>query len=132
MSEPTFSIVHVALMLTVRDLGRSVAFYRDKLGFQVREHEPHIALLAQQAMQLYLITESPPTPDKPGVTLLPPDTPDKVNINIVFRVQDCHAAYDALAKRGVDFLTPPHSPAWGGWRCFTRDPDGYLIEIEQP
>jgi hypothetical protein len=31
---------------------------------------------------------------------------------------------------GVEFLTPPKSPPWGGWRCFAHDPDSYLVEIE--
>jgi catechol 2,3-dioxygenase-like lactoylglutathione lyase family enzyme len=47
-------------------------------------------------------------------------------------VKDCAKAYDELRTLGVEFLTPPQRPPWGGWRCFTRDPDGYLIEIEEP
>ncbi len=62
-------LVQMATMLVVADINDSVAFYRDKLGFDVREQEPHVALLAREAMLLYLIPESPPTPDKPDVTL---------------------------------------------------------------
>ncbi len=62
-------LVHMATMLVVADINDSVAFYRGKLGFDVREQEPHIALLARESMLLYLIPESPPTPDKPAVTL---------------------------------------------------------------
>ncbi len=29
-------------------------------------------------------------------------------------------------------LAPPFSPPWGGCRFFCVDPDGYLVEIEQP
>jgi hypothetical protein len=32
----------------------------------------------------------------------------------------------------VRFLAEPHEPAWGGCRFFCVDPDGYLVEIEQP
>jgi catechol 2,3-dioxygenase-like lactoylglutathione lyase family enzyme len=32
----------------------------------------------------------------------------------------------------VLFFSEPQAPPWGGLRCFARDPDGYLIEIEQP
>src|SRR5437667_45259 len=35
---------------------------------------------------------------------------------LVFRVVDCRAAHDELARRGVAFLTPPQRPPWGGWR----------------
>ena len=41
-------------------------------------------------------------------------------------------AYDTLSARGVSFLTEPYSPPWGGHRCFAVDPDGYLIELEEP
>jgi len=126
------ALIHVATMLAVADLERSVAFYRDRLDFAVREASPDLALLARGPMLLYLVTESPPTPDKPGVTLAPPPLPDQTPVNIVFRVADCRAVFDTLRARGVRFLAPPHARAWGGWRCFARDPDGYLIEIEQP
>jgi predicted enzyme related to lactoylglutathione lyase len=46
-------------------------------------------------------------------------------------VEDCRAAHEELTKRGLEFLTPPLSPPWGGWRCFLQDPDGYVVEIEQ-
>jgi len=53
-------------------------------------------------------------------------------VNLVFEVADVHAEHAALRARGLRFLTPPMEPPWGGWRCFAQDPDGYLIEIEQP
>jgi catechol 2,3-dioxygenase-like lactoylglutathione lyase family enzyme len=125
-------LIHTATMLVVDDLDRSVAYYRDRFGFVVREHESSIALLAFGSMQLYLITESSPTADKPSVTLSNTNTVDRTGVNLVFRVSDCQAVYEDLQQRGVEFLTPPQFPSWGGWRCFARDPDGYLIEIEQP
>lgn len=120
-----------AIMLVVDNLDRSVAFYRDGLGFVVHQHEPYIALLTLGAMRLYLVSESPPTPDKPDMTLRNLNSTGRTNVNLVFRVRDCQAAYAELSERGVHFFTPPHAPPWGGLRCFARDPNGYLIEIEQ-
>lgn len=125
-------LLHVATMLAVADIDRSVAFYRDKLGFEVGEVSPDIALLVRGSALLYLVPESPPTPDKPGVTLVAPGTPDRTPVNLVFRVADCRAVFAELSARGVLFLAPPHAPPWGGWRCFARDPNGYLVEIEEP
>ncbi|MGH2411430.1 MAG: VOC family protein [Chloroflexota bacterium] len=126
------SLVHIAPMLAVSDLARSLAFYRDYLGFEVREQEAHIALLVRDTMLLYLVVESPPTPDKPDVTLAAPTTPERTPVCLVLRVTDCLAAHAELSARGISFLTPPRTPPWGGCRCFARDPDGYLVEIEQP
>lgn len=112
------------------DLALSADFYR-RVGFTVESTEPHIALLRIDGRGLYLFTESSPTEDKPGVTLAPlPDT-GRVPALIVVRVSDCLQAYEELSGRGVQFLTPPHQPPWGGWRCFAPDPDGYLLEVEQ-
>lgn len=118
-------------MLVVDDLNASVSFYRDRLGFAVHEQDAHIALLAAGNMLLYLFTESPPTPDKPDVTLANLNTTQRSSVILVFRVEDCHATYMHLQAKGITFLAPPASPPWGGWRCFARDPNGYVIEIEQ-
>jgi catechol 2,3-dioxygenase-like lactoylglutathione lyase family enzyme len=124
-------LVFTATMLTVSDVPRSKAFYHDKLGFEVKEEHALIVLLQRADMRLYLIPYSPPTPDKPEITLMPPVRGEPVSVNLVFQVKDTGQAYDELRRAGVEFLTPPQRPPWGGWRCFTRDPDGYLIEIEE-
>jgi catechol 2,3-dioxygenase-like lactoylglutathione lyase family enzyme len=126
------NLVRVQTMLVVADLGRSVGFYADALGFGVSWRQDHIALLEREPMLLYLAAQGPPTPDKPGVSLGPPADPARTPALIILEVRDCAAAYAELARRGVEFLTPPHEPPWGGSRCFARDPDGYLVEVEQP
>ena len=117
-------------MLAVSDLETSVRFYQEKLGFDVLGHEAHIAALKLGDMQLHLFTHSPPTPDKPSVTLTSLNTPDRTPVVLDFLVSDCQAAYERLRDRGVQFLTP-HTPPWGGRRCFAQDPDNYLIELEE-
>jgi hypothetical protein len=51
---------------------------------------------------------------------------------LVLEVADCLGAYASLGAAGVPFLAEPFSPPWGGHRCFAIDPDGNLIELEQP
>ena len=124
-------ILGIVTMLAVNDLEKSVAFYRDMLGFEVREQSAHIAGLTNGAMKLDLFTKSPPTPDKPTVTLENLNEPGRTSVIIDILVDDCHAAYETLVAQGVSFLSPPYEPPWGGWRCFAVDPDGYLIELEE-
>ncbi|MBN8481226.1 MAG: VOC family protein [Xanthomonadales bacterium] len=119
-------------MIVVRDLERSERFYVTHFGFRTTEHLPALRRLERAGATLYLVTESPPTEDKPGVTLAPPSDPERPSVNLIFRVTDVRATHAALSELGLAFLAPPHQPAWGGWRCFAQDPDGYLIEIEQP
>jgi catechol 2,3-dioxygenase-like lactoylglutathione lyase family enzyme len=125
----TFSVEFIAPMLVVASIEPSVAFYRDKFGFSVLMADESIALLERDAFKLYLVTHSPPTPDKPTITLINRNECGQTPVNLVFNVTDCQQTYTFLVEQGVTFLTPPQAPAWGGWRCFALDPDGYLIEI---
>jgi catechol 2,3-dioxygenase-like lactoylglutathione lyase family enzyme len=124
-------ILGIVTMLAVNDLDKSVAFYRDKLGFEVRSQSKHIAGLTSGSMNLYLFTKSPPTPDKPTITLENLNKPGSTSVVIDIIVKDCRAAYEELVRLGVEFLTPPNKPFGMAWRCFAKDPDGYLIEIEE-
>ena len=45
---------------------------------------------------------------------------------------DAEGARRELADRGVEFLADSYRPPWGGCRFFCVDPDGYLVEIEEP
>jgi predicted enzyme related to lactoylglutathione lyase len=56
----------------------------------------------------------------------------KANVVIVLEVADARAVHAELESRGARFLADPYEPPWGGCRFFCVDPDGYLVEIEQP
>ncbi len=123
----TFSV-----MLAVTDLSRSEAFYVQHFGFSMTERLAGLRRLELPGVSLYLVSESPPTTDKPSVTIAPLADRDRPPVNLIFRVADMRGAHKALVETGLQFLTEPAQPPWGGWRCFAQDPDGYLIEIEQP
>lgn len=124
--------VGFSTMLVVRDLLCSEEFYVRHFGFEVTEQLDSLRRLDRPGATLYLVLTSPPTADKPGVTLAPLPSRESPSVNLVFRVKDVRTVHAALAAGGLKFLTPPVQPAWGGWRCFAQDPEGYLIEIEQP
>ena len=42
------------------------------------------------------------------------------------------AEYAELEVKGARFLAESYEPLWGGCRFFCVDPNGYLVEIEQP
>ena len=79
---------------------------------------------------ILLVTGGEPTSDKPSVTFVAPDDPDRVSAEMIFRVDDCRATFELLRSRGAEFLTEPVD--WDGEiRAFFRDPDGHLFEISQ-
>jgi catechol 2,3-dioxygenase-like lactoylglutathione lyase family enzyme len=121
-------------ILAVADVGRSLAFYRDRLGFEVEAlyDDPPYATLTLAGTRLSLAEQGHPADDRPGVAMTAPADPSQANVVLVVEVGDAHAEHRRLAAAGVDFLAEPYEPPWGGCRFFCVDPDGYLVEIEQP
>ena len=121
-------------ILAVADVDRSVAFYRDTLGFGVEAlyDDPPYATLTLAGARLSLAEQGHPADDRPGVVLTVPADPSRANIVLVIEVDDARAEHARLAGLGVRFLAEPYEPPWGGCRFFCVDPDGYLVEIEEP
>jgi Glyoxalase/Bleomycin resistance protein/Dioxygenase superfamily len=72
----------------------------------------------------------PPTPDKPGITVVDYEPGDTTSIFMNLRVADIHACYEEWKAKGAEFVTPPIDRG-AEIRCYMRDPDGYLIEVGQ-
>ena len=72
----------------------------------------------------------PPTPDKPGITLVNHEPGDTLSAFLNLRVADINARYAEWTAKGAEFLTPPMDRG-AEIRCYLRDPDGYLIEVGQ-
>jgi len=115
--------------LIVRDIARSVAFYRDVLGATVlREGAPTFLRLGN--IWLTINGGGGPTDDKPEVIAAPPRDPNLLSIFLNLRVTDIKRHYELWSSRGATFITEPkvHTTEL---RCYMRDPDGYLIEVGQ-
>jgi catechol 2,3-dioxygenase-like lactoylglutathione lyase family enzyme len=130
----TSTTTRAGAILAVTDVESSVAFYRDRLGFELEASydDPPYATLALSGTRLSLAEEGHPAEDRPGVTMVAPEDRSRLQVALVLEVTDCRGAYHELRATGVEFLAEPFSPPWGGARCFAVDPDGYLVELEQP
>jgi catechol 2,3-dioxygenase-like lactoylglutathione lyase family enzyme len=152
MTETTprpFSLAANHVGVTVSDLSRSIAFYRDLLGFHVAyergevtaEYMPRlvgipgarlkIAGLDIPGLHLDLIEYIEPK----GAAAAGP-TSDVGNVHIGYTVDDARAAYRFLSSAGVRFKSEPVSPTMGpnkgGWAVYFVDPDGVTLEMIQP
>jgi lactoylglutathione lyase len=134
---------------TVRSLERSLAFYRDLLGFE---------LVFQWNPQARYIGElvGYPTVDLHGAILripgadvflelleyraIPQISVDMANGNIgnghiAFTVDDLMPLYDRLKAAGVKSVSPPVTPTIGpnrgGKAVYMIDPDGFRVELIQ-
>lgn len=102
--------------LSVSDVDRSIAFYRDTLGisFLFRVPGQPMAFFDCSGVRLYL--GKPESPEFAS------------NAVVYFRVDDLDEAYAALRERGVAFVDDPHLIArmedHALWMAAFRDPDG--------
>jgi catechol 2,3-dioxygenase-like lactoylglutathione lyase family enzyme len=116
-------------LLVVRDIEVSRDWYVDVLGAKLEGEYGGTSLVLKIAgAWLLVVTGGQPTEDKPTITFVPPEDPDRASAELIFRVPDCRAAYETLVGRGASFL---HEPVDNGYevRTFFRDPDGHLFEI---
>lgn len=118
----------MAVGIEVTDLERSTAFYVELLGFEVQqrirlEHvAEHILVLPGASTALALMTHAD------GSYALHPRPPVKV----VVTVADIEAALTELRTAGHPIDREPMAFPGFGLIAFSRDPDGYAIELIQP
>jgi catechol 2,3-dioxygenase-like lactoylglutathione lyase family enzyme len=109
------------IILAVRDMDRSLAFYRDAVGLEVRMATPEFAFLQAGGVTLCL-RHSPRAAE---------GEPD-ASVEIVFSVTDIHEAHGVLKARGVDFRVEPRVVTGTLWATDFRDPDGHVLSIFGP
>ena|ERR1700733_9493442 len=121
---------YVAHFLTVKDQARSRDFYVRVFGAKVvLQRDPVYLKLANS--WLILNVGGGPTPDKPKVILETPPNPNRQTAFLNLRVADIWACYKKWKSKGAEFLTDPLDNDGDEWRCYIRDPDGYIIEVGQ-
>ena len=109
------------ISLTVKDVERSIAFYRDVLGLRfLFAPAPSLAFLMIGDVRLML--SAPEGEFTPGGSTV-----------LYLRVGDIDAEHSALTTRGVAFIDAPHLIARMSdhelWMCFFRDPDGHTLAL---
>jgi predicted enzyme related to lactoylglutathione lyase len=112
------------LMLGVKDLGKSVTFYRDTLGLQLQGEVPgEFAFFKAGDMMLAL-----------SVPHAKPETSPSVvgAMEVVFGVEDVTASYEALKARGVQFIREPRQVTGTSWSAVFTDPNGHRLSIFGP
>jgi catechol 2,3-dioxygenase-like lactoylglutathione lyase family enzyme len=129
-----FRVTRAGAILGVADFAASLRFYRDQLGLEVVAvyEDPPYATLTAAGARISLAEQDHAAPDRPGVMMSAPTDRSRANVVLALEVDDAQAARQELGERGVPFLAEIYHPPWGGSRFFCVDPDGYLVEIEEP
>jgi methylmalonyl-CoA/ethylmalonyl-CoA epimerase len=112
------------IAMTVGDLPRAIAFYRDVLGLRfLFEAPPAMAFFDCGGVRLMLSL-----PEETGR-----HAGERFGAILYYAVDDIQQAAAALTARGVVFEQPPHIvarlPHADLWMAFLRDPDGQMLAI---
>ena len=107
------------IALTVTDVDRAIAFYRDVLGVKLLFQVPGMGFFDCDGVRLMLSGS-----ENPG---------EHYGSVIYFRVPDIQQAHTELEGRGLVFEREPHMIARMAshelWMAFFRDPDRNLLAL---
>jgi len=106
-------------MVVVKDMDRSIAFYRDVLGLKLTLQTPGWSSLDAGNVQVGLHSESEHLKVRPTEAA-----------QMGFYVEDIQQAIAKLKERGTHVLMPPKKEDFG-WLAVFQDPDGYHIQLCQ-
>jgi catechol 2,3-dioxygenase-like lactoylglutathione lyase family enzyme len=127
--------------LWVHDQDEALAFYTEKLGMEVRVD----ATLPELGNFRWLTVGPAGQPDFaivlmaiPGPPVMDPETADEVRTlmakgfagTVFLTTDDCHASYEELKARGVEFTEQPEERPYGIDSGF-RDPSGNSLRLTE-
>ena len=107
------------IAITVTDVPRAIAFYRDVLGLKFLFEAPNLGFFDCGGIRLMLT--------------LPEGTSGTHASILYYKVADIQQACDVLSGRGVVFDGPAHLiaklPDHDLWMAFFRDPDSNILAL---
>jgi predicted enzyme related to lactoylglutathione lyase len=108
----------VTLFITVRKVARSRDFYARVLGGTVvLDENPCMVKLSNS--WIIMNPGGPPTPDKPGISVVDYQPGNTTSIFLNLRVADIQACYEEWKAKGAEFVTPPIDRG-AEIRCYMR------------
>jgi predicted enzyme related to lactoylglutathione lyase len=107
------------VMVVVKDMSRSVAFYRDVLGLKLSFETPGWSELDAGGIHIGL------HPEGKDVKVSP-----TMGCTIAFQVDDIQKAFQDLRAKGAKVIMEPKEEDFG-WLGIAADPDGYAIQFAQ-
>ena len=117
--------------LLVNDMGEMIRFYRDVLGFEIREKEDSSNVYLVKDGTLFLLYGRK---DFEKMTSRKYEYTKGINGHFeialyVDTFEEVDAEYKKAVEKGATPILEPVTEPWGQRTCYIADPEGNLIEI---
>jgi catechol 2,3-dioxygenase-like lactoylglutathione lyase family enzyme len=118
-------LAYVAPVLRVADLARSLAYYRDRLGFEVEfDYEGFHVGVVRDGCRIHLQCAPRPPRDRAAFEVAE-------HLDACFGVDGVEALASRFASAGAVFTVPLRKMDYGT-ESYVRDLDGYILGFVQP
>lgn len=120
------------LTLGVEDIGKSLKFYRDGLGFETSENSESPVIVffnnAGTKLALYPLNELAKEVNENDL----PVRGSFSGITLAYNAKSANEVDEIMEqakKAGATIVKPPERVFWGGYSGYFADPDGYYWEV---
>ena len=125
MNDAHGRLTYIAPVLRVSELRRSLAFYRDQLGFDLDFcYEEIYTSVSRDRCHIHLQCARPTPRDQAAF-----ERDEFIDACVV--VQNAEALSATFTSAGVTFAVPLRQMPYG-IEFYVRDPDGYILGFVQP
>ena len=121
------------ICLGVRSMERSIAFYRDGLGFRTdcKENNPQVCFFDTPGTKFELYPLNLLAKD------INPENPPAIGhgfggVTLTYNVENKHEVDEVIElvrSAGGTIVKEPQEVFWGGYHAYFADPDGYCWEV---
>lgn len=124
------------ITLAVDDLEKSLAFYRDGLGWPTRGivgaeiENGAVAFFHLSGGLILALYPLESLAKDAGLPIALPNSPTRFSLghNVISK-EEVDAVLAAATAAGAVVVDPAHDRAWGGYSGYFKDPDGHLWEV---
>lgn len=117
----TKHLTGIVPLFLVDDLDRAIAYYCDKLGFELDfMYESFYASVSRDGFAIHL-------KDAPKLAAEREHRKKNEHLDVYLSVTGIRSLFSELQARGAQVISPPEERPWACIDFYVEDPDGYIL-----